>query len=369
MGKEEITYYYRGESEKYDEIIPSILRGNHKVDLIIESEYYSYSSKSMEEVLKTVITNDDEINVKTLGLLQHYGFKTRLIDITKNKDVATYFASSNKFDEVGYVYSLTNEEIIEIKNDDRVSVKRKIAFITKAKELNNIDIIEYFSKEEKVKTSISPKTIKDAVILDYSTIFTNKQLENLRLNKQNGCFILLGNDIDSKNILTGTINYKFLDNKIKSDPINFSSKLNNLYDLSEKGINHVNLFPDSDISIDLVAKYNEIFKLNRLGELENFVKDKFSYDKLDINDNKYKVFVDFILNNLESLKQELSNNSNYFYLIFKEIVDYYNYYYNIDKEQKVKDNNKIIYKNKENEFVLYNLEVTKEIVKRAKHIA
>src|SRR5690606_11484882 len=185
-------------------------------------------------------------------------------------------------------------------------------------------------------------SITNSVILDYNELFKqNKQKDNLRLNNQKGSFILLGNEINN-NQLTGNINREVFSNLNDPNEIKANDKLNILYDLSmNKNINHVRLFYDSDISIELISKYNEIFKLNRHYTLMKFTKDKFSYDLLDDkNDYQFKKYVEEIIKNLSKLLIEFEN-PNYFYFVYKELVDYYQYYLRMHQTKSLKNHQEV----------------------------
>lgn len=339
--------YYRGQAKNFsgnikngNDIIPSILRDkNNDFAIIDEYNYYLDCAKSMQEVLDTTIGSDDEITIKSLGMFQHYGIKTRLVDITKSKDVALYFASNQFFDEPGYIYEIVpGTSIKELKDDLRVSVTRKIQTILDSKHLinNKVNLFYYFKLRENTKGTIRLSSITDPVILDYDKLFTVKQKENLRINKQKGSFILLGNEV-SNDRLTGKINRDIFTNL--NDPIEVPAKdkLNNLFELTKKQINHVRLLPDSDLSIELTSKYNEIQKLNRFTSLERYTKSKFKYYSLDIKTEKEFVeFVDYLINNLDKLRSEFENQ-DFFSFIYKELVDYFSYYLEIRRREIISE--------------------------------
>jgi len=337
-----MTEYFRGQAKNFSgninngsDIVPSILRG--KIDdftIIDEFKYYQKCANELKDVLSAIITNDDEITLKTLAIFQHYGIKTRLIDITKDENIASYFACNNYFDDIGYVYTIYDKSIKEVKDDKSLSVKRKMQTIINSEYLidNKINVLEYFKEKANQKTIIHKSSITNPVILDYENIFKNginEELKaNLRISSQMGSFILLGNELNENNELTGKIDREIFFKLDDPKEILAKDKLTTLYTLATNHkINYVRLFPDSDLGIELTSKYNEIFTLNRFESLKDYTKLKFSYRILNEKFLEFKEFVDYMINNLEILKEEFKNQ-DYFYFVYKELVDYYNYYLN-----------------------------------------
>ncbi len=88
---------YRGEPEIYQTtLIPSIFRKPEKFnDMLFESKIVNqYLSKHPTNISK----------LAQLGSMQHYGFPTRLLDWSKNINVALYFAVFNNLEKDGVIY-------------------------------------------------------------------------------------------------------------------------------------------------------------------------------------------------------------------------------------------------------------------------
>lgn len=369
--------YYRGESKKHPEMIPSILRENRNISIIQEADWYKHTAKNLEEAYNT----NDDIDIRTLGILQHEGFETRLLDITSNYDVARYFACSSNFDEDGYVYTIKpGKNIIEI-TDSKLkaeSITRKLETIKKSKCFieNNINLREYFPKGFHMSTITKP------VIIDPNDIYLDTKIDNLRLSKQKGSFILLGSEVDD-NRLTGRINGINFDELPKVITIKKESKLEVLYELLKvkikdnnvDGINFVNLFPNDSEIKELVSLYGQVITLGRREKLESYIRKSFKANKYTApEDYMFKEYVDYMLGEADNLYLEFKENKNYFYFVFKELAEYFNYYYklhrmkieaNISKEEEIKKSEK----EKNEKYILYNLEVAREIVERIKRIA
>lgn len=98
-GKE---YFFRGESKDYGTIIPNLYRELNK---LIEDSTNYYKRLSIE----LGIQNTDNISViDQMATLQHYGAKSRLLDITSNALIALFFAVENtdeKEDGIVHVFN------------------------------------------------------------------------------------------------------------------------------------------------------------------------------------------------------------------------------------------------------------------------
>jgi len=120
--KELITegIFFRGQSEEFDFIIPSIYRDINYIknenNMIKEAEisYPLEIGKAKSQIDK-------------LALMQHYGLPTRILDITTNALVALYFAVSGSNDKDGIVYLFNRKKREKILNSRNTSVIVKIA--------------------------------------------------------------------------------------------------------------------------------------------------------------------------------------------------------------------------------------------------
>ena len=331
--------YYRGESQQYKEIRPSIMRDDiGPVKLMQERNYYRNNIRELREVLNIPFDYKNNIKayIKALGKLQHYGIRTRLLDVTADKNVATYFACCNHFDLPGYVYTIGKEDgFTPIKSEWALSVLRKTEFIFRPEALlnENVDLIAYFlqkNKREDKQEYIHVSTLTKPVILDYVKVFSDSDINNIRYQRQKAGFILLGNHVERKNgklLLKDEINTDDLAS-LQREKIAGADKLIRLFALATEGINHVMLFPDDTASIKLRQKYQDIYVLcqNEAGKQKLFagyLSEEYGVvlDHSADNDN----FINHLRLHLKSLYKELSNR-RLFYFVFGELNRYYQYF-------------------------------------------
>lgn len=105
---ESFNYYFRGEPEPYELRTPSLYI-NEKLTLNGSEKYYKilFNELGIDEY------SDNSTLVRKLAELQHYGAKTRVLDITKNPLVALYFAVEKEPTKDGYVYFFSEERFRE----------------------------------------------------------------------------------------------------------------------------------------------------------------------------------------------------------------------------------------------------------------
>lgn len=325
--------FYRGESQKYKfPCMPSLFRyiGDAQNKLMIEKEYYDlsieYLKKSQFNIKKT--KNDDEIlsYIKYIGLMQHYGFGTRLLDVSSNLNVAKYFACCSDFNEDGFIFGFDkSQKIKQLKSIDRESIRRKFECIK-----NNNKITDMITN----KNGIHLDTVTSNVILTYETLF-DTTIDNIRYERQKGSFVVTGNPLnDSK---------EFIDSYNKIDYYNILTvkshdKIMALFELSNESINYVYLFPDDDKSIKLVGlfKYLIANSISKLDRYKLFIKEYKQYFNLSNENSKNEDFMSISSKLYEDIIKE--NMFYFFFIEFKKFIT-----------DKYKNSNDIISFIKENE--------------------
>lgn len=141
--------FYRGESRYYEHRVPTLYR-NEKLSIKGSERYY--------RLLLTELGRDDFLEnislVSTISELQHYGAKTRMIDITTNLLVAIFFAVEKHDDDPGYIYIYgDSDENIKFDSGHTVAIKSALNFIDQKIINNYIEAcqqIEKFFKNKKI---------------------------------------------------------------------------------------------------------------------------------------------------------------------------------------------------------------------------
>src|SRR5690554_1786812 len=108
----ENVMFYRGMDNELHDIDPSINRLYKKVPYNVNDEV-----EYINNLKNNVFLNEyksKEIKVDLLARMQHYNYKSRLIDVTFNILVATYMASSSSFNTNGKVVEFAQETYYDI---------------------------------------------------------------------------------------------------------------------------------------------------------------------------------------------------------------------------------------------------------------
>lgn len=258
-------YFFRGHANNSWEPIPSIYRHKNWI-------------KNEELMIKDLISRcpndfqDHKYTFQSLVKMQHYSLPTRLLDVTTNPLVALYFACQpdepkhSNHKEEGQVDGevmvfCTYKDLIKYHDSDTVSVISNLAKVPQSFDITEYPISEKetnaFNAMQKIKILLHEirheKPHFEARILRghlECVVFVRPLLDNPRIIKQEGAFILFG--IDGKKTNPAKIN-ESLSQKAKIPRLLVPAKSKNtiLRELEVLGVSDSTVFPE----IDNVAKY------------------------------------------------------------------------------------------------------------------
>lgn len=305
------TTFYRGESKDYGETacLATIFRWADEEVYAFESKYYREIFSECEDWPSIQAIKNKSAGVKflkKLGILQHYGYHTRLLDITSNKDIATYFAACEDFDEDGRIYRFDQEHYETYSQDCIEKLEKRRQVIEEYDRYKKKDCLQELKRNNGMKKRPSPNSIEADAICEYEKI--GLKVKNLRYIRQDGAFLLSGSKLGDRSIL------RYAKNKVPENPslIKKEDKLDLLFALAGNNINFVKLYPDKEKSIELISEYKKLMAMeleqrnNRYGEL--------------IGNKKYDVRLPADV--LMTHKDRILANEDIFYFVFKELIDY-----------------------------------------------
>ncbi len=176
--------FFRGQSNYDWKLIPSVYR-----DGLFDSERILIN----EAIHKYPLEFNLSDKFSTLVKMQHFGLKTRLLDLTENPLVALYFACNENMDEDGSIYIFNN--VITCYSYDQI-VETYMDFIFKFSGFpcGESDILGYFKNKEYY--NMSRRSIEDIEDLIYdltlSGVFVSPKMDNIRIISQQGAFFMGG---------------------------------------------------------------------------------------------------------------------------------------------------------------------------------
>lgn len=284
---------FRGQSDSGYELLASLFRTEKESSFEYSQIHFLRASKFVEE--------SDELEIAIRA--QHYGYYTRLMDVSYNCLIALYFACAGKYDKDGAVFIMSVESYLPPTAIELSELYKRI--------IKDVDILKTINYIHQPPLII--ETIKN----------------NDRIIAQSGAFLLFFNDkhrLDDDKVIKVLV-----PKEIKSDILDQLHNLFNIYNGT--------VFPEIEPNAKDFNKnignrvYNgincdDIFKKLLIDNLHNFVKSKsteFKNKSIQIGFDK----------NLESVR---------YIRHFNNLTDFYFRNYSDDDKKEVKEELSDIFK-------------------------
>ncbi len=192
---ENYEYYYRGHSDQAYATLPSLFR---------ETSHIYNEDKMFRELILRCPNEFNNLNgtFQKLVKMQHYGLPTRLLDITSNPLIALFFSCISNQDKDGevVVFKVPKREI-KYYDSDTVAILSNLALMKRDFDITGVENLEphMFSQKSPVdlliyqvgqeksgfRSMLNPKDL-------ISTVCVKPLLDNERIVKQDGAFLLFG---------------------------------------------------------------------------------------------------------------------------------------------------------------------------------
>ena len=205
-----VSYFFRGENQNYQDhehdVYPS---AGFKPGIYRDPRQSARETWFVNEAIRLFPGEfqSDHTTFERLTRLQHFGFPTRLADITQNLFVATAFACMKGYDDptklpadqrMGFVhiYRINNERI-KYSTGDTVTALSKLAMLSADKiDLKDLSGLAYEVKDERPgfywanpnKDSTAKRLVEDV----QKVWCVRPVMNNSRIKVQDGAFLLFG---------------------------------------------------------------------------------------------------------------------------------------------------------------------------------
>lgn len=226
------SLFFRGQLEKYNGFTPTIARN---------PRYILNENNILNDIFKNRTDDFNELDtpLKKLAKMQHYGFPTRLVDLTINPLVALYFAV----------------EDVEDRSPGNVYIFDEECFSTVSTEAKLLSILPYLAEQDVSKIVLEynkqyNETIsaEEVLLIMQKPIFIkySNELEesNPRLYHQSGTFLVCTNKFVDGRFTDELVSLQnFQPTEVVRIPFEYKMEIKQRLD-KEYSINYINEYPE-----------------------------------------------------------------------------------------------------------------------------
>ena len=193
------------------------------------------------------------ISIKLLARLQHYNYKSRMVDITFNLAVAMYMAAYQSFMDNGKILEFCHASNKGKSRFANVLSRYHYVYNPSMSLTHNLDYMNYFAGVSGLPKPYKNYDSNPVVVIDKETFKSNSALYDLRYDAQEGAFIMFLNDLMSDQTFRGLARSRLNTSSMKASHLNYRRVVNKnkvvfLFLLAKAGVTHTTIYPDKDLS-------------------------------------------------------------------------------------------------------------------------